>query len=76
MLPTEPKVGWVFRYSYLWHRQYLEGLEDGDKDRPNLVSIPLPRYIPGIDHRCVGIIEVLDVARDEDQVVDGRGRGE
>jgi len=37
MLPTEPKVGWVFRYSYLWHRHYLEGLEDGDKDRPSLV---------------------------------------
>lgn len=37
MLPTEPKVGWVFRYSYLWHWQHLEGREEGDKDRPALV---------------------------------------
>jgi hypothetical protein len=37
MLPTEPKVGWLFRYSYLWHRQHLEGREEGDKDRPALV---------------------------------------
>ncbi|GAA4186813.1 plasmid maintenance toxin (PemK-like) [Shinella granuli] len=37
MLPTEPKVGWVFRYSYLWHWQLLEGREEGDKDRPALV---------------------------------------
>ena len=37
MLPTEPKVGWLFRYSYLWHWQHLEGREEGDKDRPVLV---------------------------------------
>ncbi len=37
MLPTEPKVGWVFRYSYLLHWQHLEGREEGDKDRPALV---------------------------------------
>jgi len=37
MLPAEPKVGWVFRYSYLWHRQHLQGREEGDKDRPALV---------------------------------------
>lgn len=37
MLPAEPKVGWVFRYSYLWHWQHLEGREEGDKDRPALV---------------------------------------
>lgn len=37
MLPTEPRVGWLFRYAYLWHRQHLEGREEGDKDRPALV---------------------------------------
>lgn len=37
MLPTEPKIGWVFRYSYLWHWQFIEGREEGDKDRPALV---------------------------------------
>lgn len=37
MLPTEVKVGYIFRYSYLWHWQHLEGREEGDKDRPCLV---------------------------------------
>jgi hypothetical protein len=37
MLPTEPKVGWLFRYSYLWHWQFEKGREQGDKDRPVLV---------------------------------------
>jgi hypothetical protein len=37
MLPIEPKVGWIFRYSYLWHWQFVDGREEGDKDRPALV---------------------------------------
>ena len=37
MLPAEVKVGYVFRYSYLWHWQHAEGREEGDKDRPCLV---------------------------------------
>lgn len=37
MLPTEVKVGHVFRYSYLWHWQHLDGCEEGDKDRPCVV---------------------------------------
>jgi hypothetical protein len=37
MIPVEPRVGFVFRYSYLWSRLQLEGREEGDKDRPCLV---------------------------------------
>ena len=37
MLPTEIKLGWIFRYSYLWDWQHREGREEGDKDRPCLV---------------------------------------
>jgi hypothetical protein len=37
MLPTEVKIGFVFRYFYLWRRQQLEEREEGDKDRPCLV---------------------------------------
>lgn len=37
MLPTEVKLGWIFRYAYLWDRQHREGREEGDKDRPCLV---------------------------------------
>lgn len=33
MLPAEVKIGWVFRYAYLWDRQHQEGREEGDKDR-------------------------------------------
>jgi hypothetical protein len=37
MLPTEVRIGWIFRYSYLWDWQHREGREEGDKDRPCLV---------------------------------------
>jgi hypothetical protein len=55
MLPIEPKVGWIFRYSYLWHQQHLQGREEGDKDRPTLVlaivatladGVPVVRVLP------------------------------
>ncbi|WP_431324254.1 plasmid maintenance toxin (PemK-like) [Rhizobium sp. YTU87027] len=65
MLPIEPKVGWVFRYSYLWHWQHLEGREEGDKDRPALVlaivahlddGTPMVRVLP-ITHTPPGNAE-------------------
>ena len=34
MIPAVPKVGFVFRYSYLWSRLQIKGREEGDKDRP------------------------------------------
>ena len=37
MLPADIRVGWLFRYAYLWDWQYREGREEGDKDRPCLV---------------------------------------
>jgi hypothetical protein len=37
MLPSDIRIGWVFRYSYLWHSQHREGREESDKDRPCLV---------------------------------------
>lgn len=39
MLPIEPKICWLFRYSYLWHWQHIEGREEGDKDRPVIVLV-------------------------------------
>lgn len=36
MLPTDVRIGWVFRYSYLWDREQREGREEGVKDRPCL----------------------------------------
>lgn len=29
-----PEPGLVIRYAYLWHADYEQGREDGDKDRP------------------------------------------
>ncbi len=29
-----PEAGLVIRYSYLWHSEYIEGREEGQKDRP------------------------------------------
>jgi hypothetical protein len=37
MFPADIKVGYIFRYSYLWHHQHQQGRRDGDKDRPCLV---------------------------------------
>lgn len=34
MALPKPIAGLVIRYSYLWHREYLEGREEGQKDRP------------------------------------------
>jgi len=30
----EPVPGLIIRYSYLWYREYLEGRDEGQKDRP------------------------------------------
>jgi hypothetical protein len=55
MLPTDIRVGWIFRYAYLWDWQHREGREEGDKDRPCLVlaivmtteeGAPIVRVLP------------------------------
>ena len=47
MLPTEVRIGFVFRYSYLWRQRQLEGREEGDKDRPCLVLAIVAREDDG-----------------------------
>ncbi len=39
MLPIEIKVGYVFRYCYLWRQRQTQGHEEGDKDRPCLRAV-------------------------------------
>jgi len=55
MLPSEVRVGWIFRYAYLWDWQHRQGREEGDKDRPCLVlaivvtteeGLPVVRVLP------------------------------
>lgn len=62
MLPTEIRVGYVFRYAYLWQWQHAQGREEGDKDRPCLVlaivtteedGSPIVRALP-ITHSAPG----------------------
>lgn len=47
MLPADIRVGWLFRYAYLWDWQYREGREEGDKDRPCLVLAIVATEIDG-----------------------------
>jgi hypothetical protein len=41
-LPS-PVPGLVIRYSYLWHREYLQGVEEGRKDRPFAIVAAIRR---------------------------------
>ena len=81
MLPTEIRVGHVFRYSYLWHWQHLEGREEGDKDRPCLVlalvatledGTAVVRVLP-ITHTPPSVAAISTAVRDN---VAGGGEGE
>lgn len=56
MLPTEVRVGWIFRYAYLWSWQHREGREEGDKDRPCLVLA-----IVAMDHEGIPIVRALPI---------------
>ncbi|MGY3613921.1 hypothetical protein ACVJGD_000117 [Bradyrhizobium sp. USDA 10063] len=56
MLPTEIRVGWIFRYAYLWDWQHREGREEGDKDRPCLVLA-----IVATDEERTSIVRVLPI---------------
>ncbi|MDA9448290.1 MULTISPECIES: plasmid maintenance toxin (PemK-like) [unclassified Bradyrhizobium] len=56
MLPTEIRVGWIFRYAYLWDWQQREGREEGDKDRPCLVLA-----IVATDEEGTSIVRVLPI---------------
>ncbi len=39
----KPVPGLIIRYSYLWRREYLEGRDDGQKDRPCAIIAALRR---------------------------------
>lgn len=43
----DPSPGLVIRYSYLWHRDYLDGREEGVKDRP--CAVVLSKRMQGND---------------------------
>jgi hypothetical protein len=56
MIPVEPRVGFVFRYSNLWSRLQIKGREEGDKDRPCLVLA-----IVAVDADGSKIVRVLPI---------------
>lgn len=56
MLPTEIRVGWVFRYAYLWDWQHKAGREEGDKDRPCLALALVSKQEDGVH-----IVRVLPI---------------
>jgi hypothetical protein len=47
MLLPNPVPGLVIRYSYLWHREYLEGIEEGQKDRPAAIVAAIHKEAEG-----------------------------
>lgn len=72
MLPTDVRIGCVFRYSYLWHRQHIEGREEGDKDRPCLVlaivtteedGSPIVRVLPITHSPQAGPDDAIEIPR-------------
>lgn len=48
MAYPEPTAGLVIRYSYLWRRQHLAGLEEGQKDRPCAIVAAIRREAGGM----------------------------
>lgn len=70
MTLPKPVAGLVIRYSYLWHREHLEGREDGQKDRPcaivaaiqsdeagatRVLTLPITHSLPGKTIRAIEI---------------------
>jgi hypothetical protein len=43
----DPVPGLVVRYSFLWHREHLEGREEGQKDRPCAIIAAIGTKEPG-----------------------------
>lgn len=43
MIGSEPKIGYVLRYSYLWHDQFLRAKQEGEKDRPCVIIVATNR---------------------------------
>ena len=73
MLPTEVRVGWIFRYAYLWDWQHREGREEGDKDRPCLVlaivmtteeGAPIVRVLPITHTPPVNPADAIEIPAD------------
>lgn len=45
--PPDPVPGLVIRYSYLWHREHIEGIEEGRKDRPCAIVAAIRGQVGG-----------------------------
>ena len=43
MIGGEPKVGYVLRYAYLWHDEFIRAQEESTKDRPCVLIVAASR---------------------------------
>lgn len=43
----EPRPGLVIRYGYLWHTEFLQGREEGAKDRPAAIVAAISTDLDG-----------------------------
>jgi hypothetical protein len=62
-LPT-PEPGLVIRYAYLWHSEYEQGREEGDKDRPCAI------ILTAVDEDGETVVTVLPVTHTPPQHAD------
>ncbi len=67
MAIPDPEPGLVISYSYLWQSEYLEGREDGVKDRPCVIVIAV-RAVAGKQLVTVAPVTHSAPARSEDAV--------
>jgi len=53
-----PEVGQVIHYGYVWHREHLDGREDGTKSRPCAVVIAIPSRRPNDTGPNVAVVPI------------------
>jgi hypothetical protein len=46
MIGGEPKIGYVFRYAYLWHSEFDRAQQEGAKERPCVLIVATTRLDP------------------------------
>jgi hypothetical protein len=53
-----PELGLVIRYAYLWHSEYKQGREEGEKDRPCAIILA---FHDNDDEMIVSVLPVTHV---------------
>lgn len=60
-----PEVGQVIRYGYVWHREHLEGREEGAKHRPCAIVVTIPAKRPNDTGPNVAVVPITHSPPDD-----------